>query len=323
MEDKYSRKIDYFRISVTDRCNLRCSYCMPPEGIKLISHDEILRYEEIIRLSEIAYKLGFRKFRITGGEPLCRKGISFLISGIAKINTNIDLSLTTNGVLLAKYVDELKSAGLSRVNISLDTLDRQKFKEITKSDLLDEVVNSIDKAIEVGLSPVKVNVVVVRGVNDDEILNFVEFVKDKPIFVRFIELMPFMRNNWDKEKFISSVEIKQIIDKHFNLLSIEDSYSNGPSVDYKIGGYKGKIGFISPLSEKFCGSCNRLRLTSDGHLLPCLMSNIEIDIKFAMRNGATDKELMNIMQNAIIKKPEGHRLGKTYNTLREMSKIGG
>ncbi len=322
IKDNYGRRIDYFRISVTDRCNLRCSYCMPPEGIKLTSHDDILRYEEIIRLSQIAYELGFRKFRITGGEPLCRKGISHLVSGISKINTDIDLSLTTNGVLLAKYADELKSAGLSRVNISLDTLNSEKFKEITQFDLFDEVIRSIEKAIEIGFSPIKINVVVVRGVNDDEILDFVEFVKDKPLFIRFIELMPFRKNNWSKQKFISSNEIKQIIDRHYNLSNVENPSSNGPSVDYNIDGYRGKIGFISPLTEDFCGSCNRLRLSADGHLLPCLMCDIEIDIKGAMRGGATDKELMIIMQNAILNKPAGHKFNKAHS-LREMSRIGG
>lgn len=322
MNDNYDRKIDYFRISVTDRCNLRCSYCMPPEGIKLADHDDILRYEEIIRLSQIAYELGFRKFRITGGEPLCRKGISHLISGIAKINTDIELSLTTNGVLLGKYADELKTAGLPRVNISLDTLNREKFRTITRFDLFNEVIDGIKKAIEVGFSPVKINVVVVRGVNDDEILDFVEFVKDKPLFIRFIELMPFRRNGWSEQKFISSTEIRQIIDRHYNLSNIESSSSSGPSVDYNIDGYKGKIGFISPLTERFCSSCNRLRLTADGHLLPCLMSSIEIDIKKSMRSGATDRELMTIMQNAILKKPEGHKFSKTCS-LRDMSRIGG
>lgn len=323
INDSYNRRIDYFRISVTDRCNLRCLYCMPSEGIKLVSHDEILRYEEIIRLSQIVYELGFRKFRITGGEPLCRKGISYLISGIAKINSDIDLSITTNGILLSKYADELKSAGLSRVNISLDTLNKEKFKEITNFDLFEEVINSINRAIETGFDPIKINVVIVRGVNDDEILNFVEFVKDKPLFVRFIELMPFRKNNWNEKKFISSAEIRQIIDKHYNLLNIENTFLNGPSVNYKIDGYKGKIGFISPLTEKFCISCNRLRLTADGHLLPCLMSDREIDIKGPMRSGATDKELMTIIQSAILSKPKGHDLNKTCITTREMSRIGG
>lgn len=323
IEDNYNRIIDYFRISVTDRCNLRCLYCMPSGGIKLLSHDEILRYEEIIRLSQIAYELGFRKFRITGGEPLCRKGISYLISGIAKISSDIDLSITTNGVLLAKYADELKSAGLSRVNISLDTLNKEKFKEITHFDLFDEVINSINRAVEIGFDPVKINVVVVRGINDDEILDFVEFVKDKPLIVRFIELMPFRKNNWNEKKFISSAEIRQIIEKHHSLSNIEDSFSNGPSVDYKINGYKGRIGFISPLTEKFCSSCNRLRLTADGYLLPCLISDKEIDIKTPMRSGANDKELMSIIQSAILNKPKGHKLNKACTTMRGMSRIGG
>ncbi len=323
--DRYGRRINYLRISVTDRCNLRCSYCMPPEGIPLMAHDEILKYEEIIRLARLAHGVGFTKFRITGGEPLARKGLPDLVRELARIDKNIDLALTTNGVLLSKYAEELKSAGLRRINISLDTLKREKFQQISRFDLFDEVMSGIERAIQVGFEPIKINVVAVKGVNDDEILDFIEMTKEQPLWVRFIELMPFSRNNWRDESFMSADEIKEHIETRYQLTAVGQPDTSAPSIDYQVEGHKGYIGFIAPLSEAFCDLCNRLRLTADGHLLPCLHSDMEMDIKTPMRAGASDDELKLILQKAMLAKPKGHTLcdETSERTKRSMSKVGG
>jgi len=323
--DRYGRKINYLRISVTDRCNLRCIYCMPPEGVPLMSHDDILRYEEIIRLVRLAHSLDFTKFRITGGEPLARRGLTHLVRELAQLDENIDLALTTNGVLLARYAADLKTAGLRRINISLDTLSREKFQQITRFDFFHEVMNGIQRAIEVGFDPIKINVVAVRGVNDDEVMDFVEMTKDQSLWVRFIELMPFSRNNWRDEDFVSADEIREHIETRYQLTELSRSDANAPAMDYLIQGHKGRIGFIAPLSMKFCDFCNRLRLTADGHLLPCLHSAVEIDIKTPMREGASDDELKLILRKAMLAKPKEHTLCKDnlQKTQRAMSRVGG
>ena len=323
--DRYGREINYLRISVTDRCNLRCIYCMPPEGIPLMSHDNILRYEEITRLARLAHELGFTKFRITGGEPLVRRGLTHLVRELAHLGENIDLAITTNGVLLARYAEELKGAGLRRINISLDTLDREKFRQISRFDLFDEVMSGVQRAMEVGFDPIKINVVVVRSVNDDEILDFVEMTKHQPLWVRFIELMPFSRNNWRDEDFVSADEIRRHIETRYQLTEVSRSDANAPAVDYRVQDHKGRIGFIAPLSGKFCDLCNRLRLTADGRLLPCLHSAIEIDIRTPMREGASDEELKLILREAMLAKPKGHTLCRDSfeKTKWDMSKVGG
>ena len=323
--DRYGRKIDYLRISVTDRCNLRCVYCMPPEGIPLISRSDVLSYEEITRIARLAYEMGFKKFRITGGEPLVRKNLPVLISCLADLGADIDLALTTNGILLAKYAEELKSAGLHRINVSLDTLKREKFKRITRFDLFPEVIKGIDSALNAGFAPVKLNVVAVRGVNDDEVLDFAHLTKDQPLWVRFIELMPFSRNNWSRENFISAEEIRKIIEAKYELIKVKKSYDAAPSSDYMLPQHVGRIGFIASLTENFCASCNRLRLTADGHIVPCLHSPIEIDIGGPMRAGASDDDLRSVLRKAVLAKPRGHRLREeAFRGIdRNMSKVGG
>jgi cyclic pyranopterin phosphate synthase len=298
---------------------------MPPEGIPLIDHDSVLRYEEIIRLARLAYETGFTKFRITGGEPLVRKGITYLVGELAKLDENIDLALTTNGVLLSKYASDMRDAGLRRINISLDTLKREKFHKITRFDLLDRVMDGVRSALDVGFSPVKINVVMVRGLNDDEILDFVAMTKDQLLWVRFIELMPFSRNNWSDENFISADEIRERIEAKHKLLSLGRNDKSSPAEDYKIEGYKGFIGLIAPLSRKFCDFCNRIRLTADGRLLPCLHSSIEIDIRTPMREGATDDEIKEILRKTMMAKPKGHNLcgDRSGVSKRPMSKVGG
>jgi cyclic pyranopterin phosphate synthase len=322
--DEYGRKINYLRISITDRCNLRCTYCMPSDGIPLINHTDVLRYEEIIKLAHLAYELGFTKFRITGGEPLVRKGVPSLVASISGFGNDIDLSLTTNGVLLSKYTNELKSAGLQRINVSLDTLNREKFKQISRFDLFQDVIDGIKNSIEVGFDPIKINVVVVRSFNYDEILDFVEMTKDQPLWVRFIELMPFSRSELSLEDFVSADEMKDKIETRYNLTLINGTDNSAPAKDYNVEGHEGQIGFIAPLSKKFCDNCNRIRLTADGRLLPCLMSEIEIDIKTPLREGASNNELKDIIQSAMQQKPKEHKLCADGDKVkRAMSRVGG
>ncbi len=324
-KDAYGRKINYLRISVTDRCNLRCIYCMPEEGIKLFPHHEILTYEEIIKIVRASKQVGIDTIRITGGEPLIRKNLPYLIEKINEIEGIKDLAITTNGILLWKLLPQLTKAGLKRVNISLDSLKRERFFKITRQDALDDVLKSIEKCLEASLMPIKINMVVIKDINHDEILDFVKFTEKKPIIVRFIEYMPWGSiDKWDKERVIKATEIKDIIEKEFGKLLPVSAISKGPAVNYYIQGFKGNIGFITPLSEHFCGNCNRIRLTADGKLRLCLFSQNEIDIKSKVRSGTSLEELSRFIIDAIYKKPEkidiiGHL--KDHN--REMSQIGG
>ena len=318
LSDKSGRKIDYLRVSITDRCNLRCHYCMPAEGVKEKSHHEILIYEEIVKIIKTAQKIGVDKVRITGGEPLVRLGVEDLIAQLSKLGLK-DLSMTTNGVLLAEKVEKLKKAGLDRVNISLDTLKREKFKKISRRDNFARVINGIEAAQKYALDPVKLNVVVMRNINDDEILDFVELSKDQKLVIRFIEYMP-LGGAAESEKFISSREIKAEINKKFKLGKTE-AEGNGPAKYYKLKGAKGKIGFISALTEHFCTDCNRLRLTADGRLKPCLASDLEIKIDKSMKSDL----ILQSFKKALMLKPAAHNLNfeDKLKYKRSMSQIGG
>lgn len=299
--DSSERKISYLRISITDRCNLRCNYCMPKEGLRLIKHDEVLSFEEIARLVQLLVLCGVKKLRITGGEPLVRADCVKLVSMLSEIKGLDELCMTTNGLLLSKYVHQLKTSRLKRVNVSLDTLNREKFKWITGVDVLHDVLSGIDAALEAGLTPLKINVVAMRGVNDDELFDFVDFAEKKKLEVRLIELMPTRGNSlFKKDKFISSEELKK-----------------------KIG--TGGVSFISPMSEPFCGSCNRLRLTADGKLKRCLHDWELFDVKRLMRSGVGDLELLDMMGGYIIAKNKWHGLipnGRDDSRLF-MSEVGG
>ncbi|MEE8329499.1 MAG: GTP 3',8-cyclase MoaA [Thermodesulfovibrionia bacterium] len=325
LEDSYKRRIDYLRVSITDKCNLKCVYCMPKKGIKHFDDSEILTSEEIVRFVRIARKNGLRKVRITGGEPLMRKDILSLVSSIKKTGIR-DLSLTTNGIMLSKYAGKLKKAGLDRANISLDTMDADKFRTITNGGDISRVWEAVEAAEEVRLSPVKINVVPIRGFNDDEILSFAGLTFDKNYHIRFIEFMPVGFNElWTKEKCISS---KEIIDSISKLGSLErlPFRGKGPSRNYRIKGAKGVIGIISPLTDHFCGFCNRLRLTTDGKIRPCLFSEKEVDIKTPMRSGASDEEIERLFFDSIKVKPQRHMLNENVSSswfLKSMSKIGG
>ncbi|MFC2033947.1 GTP 3',8-cyclase MoaA [Chloroflexota bacterium] len=323
--DSWQRQINYLRISVTDRCNLRCIYCSTP-SMEYIPHDDILRYEEIHKVVQIAASMGINKIRLTGGEPLARLHLSNLIEMIASVEGIDDIALTTNGILLDKYAVELKEAGLKRVNISLDTLKEDRFKQITNMDKFEDVLSGIKTAHLIGLEPVKINMVVLRGVNDDETIDFARMSIDEGWHIRFIEFMPFGIPEVEALGSISTQEIQQNIQSLGKLEPYSGLKGNGPAKYYKFPGAKGTIGFISPMTEHFCNSCNRLRLTSDGQLRPCLLADDEVNIKEALRNGASDDELKKLIQQAIIIKREHHNLNgglAPETSKRPMCQIGG
>ena len=319
MKDCFGREISYMRISVTDRCNLRCKYCMPAEGIEDFGHENILSFENIERIVRASSQLGITKFRITGGEPLARRGIANLIEILAKIKGVEELAMTTNGTMLNKHAEALKKAGLDRVNISLDTLVHTKYAEITRGGDLDDVIAGINAAIKVGLMPVKINVVAIAGFNDDEIIDFVQLTYNHQVDIRFIELMPIGHAQLDGGyKFMSSEDIKKRLP---NLIHIENQ--SGVADNYKYPDALGKIGFISPMSNNFCGICNKIRLTSDGKLKPCLHSNQEIDLNQVLRTG-DEEALKEVIKTAILNKEERHHLNEGVKPItRDMYKIGG
>jgi cyclic pyranopterin phosphate synthase len=322
--DTYQRTINYLRISVTDRCNLRCVYCMPEGGISLMSHYDLLSYEEIITLVKAAAELGIDKVRLTGGEPLVRAGLSDLIKMIAEIETIKDISMTTNGMLLAKYAAELKEAGLDRVNVSLDTLKPERFRQITRCGKLEDTLNGIEAALEAGLTPVKINMVVMAGVNDDEIVDFARKTVTGGWNVRFIEQMPVSAPGKEAARLFSVKDMKLRIDPLGKMEPFKMSTGNGPAKYYKLPDASGTIGFITPVTEHFCVECNRLRLTADGKLRLCLLQEDEIDLREPLRSGASIDELKTLIKDAIAKKPKGHTLGEEgRHNGRPFSQVGG
>jgi len=318
--DKYNRKIEYLRVSITDRCNLRCVYCMPPGGIKPLRHEDILKFEEIERIVRYGIDWGIDKVRITGGEPLVRKGVVYLVETLANLEGIRDLSMTTNGILLKDYARDLKNSGLQRINVSLDSLDADKFQRITKIGRLSLVLDGIGEALKRGLDPVKINVVVMKGINDDEVLDFAKMILDRPLHIRFIEFMPLGYKGFAKEdRFSPTSQIKERLMELGNLIPAEVR-SAGPAKSFRFEESSGTIGFITPMSEHFCATCNRLRLTADGKLYPCLFSDYGVDIKTPLRTGAGYKEIRELFEEALKNKPEKHSL-KGNNQV--MSKIGG
>ena len=324
LSDSFQRPINYLRISVTDRCNLRCVYCIPEEGVSLMSHADILSYEEIFRVVEAAAEMGIDRVRLTGGEPLVRAGVSDLVKLIAGIGTINDIALTTNGILLSQYAAELKDAGLRRVNISLDTIKPERFNRITRCGNLEDALQGIEAAHTAGLDPVKINMVVVAGINDDEIPDFAKKTVDEGWHVRFIEHMPVIDEEPLAFNLVSVSEIRRAIETLGKLESCQVKIGNGPAKYFRLPGATGTIGFITPVTEHFCYQCNRLRFTADGKLRPCLLSEEEIDIKESLRRGASLAELKSLIEKTIASKPESHRLaeGKKRNG-RPFSQVGG
>lgn len=327
--DSFGRTIDYLRISITDHCNLNCCYCMPVfSGRPHLNHIEILTYEELYRLAEAAVCAGISKIRITGGEPLVRKGVVDFCSMLGALPGLENLALTTNGVHLAHTARSLKKAGVKRVNVSLDTLRRDRFEAITGRDKLDDVQAGIRHAEAAGFFPVKINVVVMRGVNDDEITQLAALTYERACHVRFIELMPFQHASFGEyqDLFMPIGEIiKQI--PHIKKAHVGPaSETSGPARLFTLPGARGKIGFIAPMSWHFCGSCNRLRLTADGNIRTCLFSETEIDVKTPLRNGASKRELVELLRYAAKTKPRRHHLdrpARQNHRHRAMHAIGG
>jgi len=328
--DSHNRRIDYLRISITDHCNLNCLYCAPLRGRTRLAHEDILTYEEIQKVIEAAVSSGISKIRITGGEPLVRKDMVDLCRELSKVRGLQDISVTTNGVMLSELAGPLFEAGVKRVNVSLDTFQPERFKKIAGHDLLPRVFAGIKKAEEVGMHPIKINTVVMRDVNEDEVRDLARLTLRKPYHVRFIEVMPTKgcALGIPASLFVAVDEILKMV-KRVGPLSIEKvAHSFGPARLCSLPGALGKVGFIAPLSWHFCDSCNRLRLTADGKLRTCLFSEQEIDIRGPLREGASREELGDIFKMAVNLKPAGHQLKKSdvripKNLGRTMQAIGG
>ncbi|MHB0875673.1 MAG: GTP 3',8-cyclase MoaA [Anaerolineae bacterium] len=325
LRDHYGRAITYLRLSVTDRCNYRCLYCMPEAGVPSKRHEDILRYEEMARLVRVAAGLGVSKVRLTGGEPLVRAGIADLVRLLAAIPGIDDLALTTNGALLASLAPALAAAGLRRVNVSLDTLRPERFERITRRGRLQDVLDGIEAARRAGLNPVKVNAVVVRGLNDDEAVDFARRSLSDGWHVRFIEVMPLGEGeHWAGDGYVPAGETRARIEAALGPLQAQASESGGPARTWRLPEASGSIGFITPVSEHFCRSCNRLRLTADGRLLSCLLGDAETDVRGLLRGGASDEQIAAAFAAAVAAKPAGHRLQEgALPTGRLMSGIGG
>ena len=323
-----NRTINYLRISVTDRCNFRCRYCIPSSPFKVIDHDKIARYEEILKITRLACELGITKVRITGGEPFVRKGIFSFLEQLCAIKSLEDISITTNGALLTREkIEKLVALGIRRINFSLDTLDPVKFEEITGRDRFREVWDAILTSHELGISPVKVNAVVLRGINDDEIEDIAALTLTHPFHIRFIEYMPMGDSAVEKQQQVLTREIKGKIESRFGtLIPVKHDANDGPAKKFQIAGAKGIVGFITPISSHFCSECNRLRLTSRGTLRPCLLNNYEKDIINPLRNNASDEELKELIIAALTKKPLFHGLSDPSSKnipISHMTSIGG
>lgn len=333
MKDAHGRVIDYLRISLTDRCNFRCIYCMPEDGVCQLGHDEILRIEDIERLVRVAAGIGIKSIRLTGGEPLVRKGVVDLVQSITRTPGIENVSMTTNGVLLPQMADDLKRAGLNRVNISLDTLDAQQFREITRVGKLEDTLAGIEAALEAGFNPVKVNAVTVRSL-DQDFLAFAKLSVDRPLHVRFIEYMPVGNASgvdgcgWGKADVIPSEELFELINEKAQAQGLEPlrpaggsrPIGWGPARYFEFPGAQGTVGFISPLSRHFCSECNRLRVTAEGRIRPCLFSDTEYDVRTALRAG-DDEGVRAVLYEALGAKPDEHH--DKVGTERNMSQIGG
>ena len=323
--DQCNRHLNYLRISITDRCNLNCIYCRPSERIPRLSHHDILTYEEILRIVRIGIRLGINKVRVTGGEPLVRKGVDHFLKQLKDLSGLQEVTLTTNGVSLGKHLEKIWSAGVRRINISLDTLNRDKFSQITGSDQFEQVWCAIENARKMGFKPIKLNVVALRRINADELVDFARLSIKKPYHVRFIEYMPIGKARSNSGPPLLVPEIKTTIEKIGRLLPIERNAKDGPAQRFRLEGARGEIGFISAMSHHFCDTCNRLRLTADGHLRPCLLSDRQIDLKHVIRSACSDAEVADRFLQAVKHKPADHRIRSDDHSgiSCQMSSIGG
>ncbi|MDR0663826.1 MAG: GTP 3',8-cyclase MoaA [Spirochaetaceae bacterium] len=321
MQDGFGRNIDYLRVSVTDKCNLRCVYCMPPDGVKQVRHSDMLRFEEVLRVCSAAARLGVCGVKVTGGEPLVRRGLTGFIRALKQSACLKNVTLTTNGLLLSGFLDELLEAGIDAVNVSLDTLNKDVFRAITRSDGFEQVLYSIHAAQEASIS-LKINAVPMRGVNEADIVPLAELARQKNVHVRFIELMPLGLGA--RILPIPQAEVKAALTQAFGTLEkFEGRLGNGPASYYSAAGFAGKIGFISALSHSFCGSCNRLRLTGTGLLKTCLSSDIGVDLKAVIRSGGSDAAIDAAFRSAVMLKPAGHDFHTNQHVKKNMYSIGG
>jgi len=339
--DQFSHTISYLRLSLTDRCNLRCLYCMPKgdedkakhtKTGEILQHSDLLSYEELLRVVRVAVKMGMNKIRLTGGEPLVRKGVLDFIHSLFALDGLDEVRLTTNGVLLPDYAERMYAEGVRNINVSLDSLNPKKFFDITKRDSFDKVWAGLLKARDLGFN-VKINVVAMNGVNHNEFADFAKLALNEPFQVRFIEFMPLgEKSSWEKNQFIEAEEIKKIISKSGQLTPFQRKHNDGPARIYEIKdseGRRGSVGFITPISHHFCDQCNRLRLTSAGRLRSCLLNDTETDLKSLIRNDASDEQIRDSIRQTILNKPKGHTLegdleeSSKAGCLGQMSRIGG
>jgi cyclic pyranopterin phosphate synthase len=323
--DQYKRHLNYLRVSITDRCNLNCTYCLPFSKLPKQSHHEILRYEEILHLIRIFGKLGISKIRITGGEPLVRKGILPFISQVNNIQGIDELAMTTNGLLLLDNLSKIKASGIKRLNISLDTLHPENYHKITGHDVFNMVWKGILEAEKMGFDPIKINVVALRGINDHELTDMAKLSFSHQFHIRFIEYMPIGDSALQLDKPLFTQEIKERISSLGELVPIQREKIDGPARRFQFKNAKGEIGFISPMSHHFCHMCNRLRLTANGFLRTCLLSEHQTDLKTPLRAGFSDQQISNLILDAIRQKPVSHHLDTKQSTLlsSRMSSIGG
>lgn len=323
--DRFHRHINYLRISITDRCNLRCGYCVPRETIPKLSHQDILTYEEILRIVRVGTRMGISKIRVTGGDPLVRKGVYRFLKDLADLPGIDDVSLTTNGVFLRDNIHRIADAGIKRINISMDTLNREKYKKLTGFDYFDRVWEGIENARELGFSPIKLNVVALRDINDDELTDLAALSYTRSYHIRFIEYMPIGTRDLNDPSPLLTPEIKERIEQLGTLTPVKGRNYDGPARRFKLKGAKGEIGFISAMSHHFCDTCNRLRLTADGQLRPCLLSDLQEDIKKRLRSGSSDRELSDILLKVVRHKQSAHHLAMRdrVRIQGQMSNIGG
>jgi cyclic pyranopterin phosphate synthase len=323
--DACNRRLSYLRISVTDRCNLTCAYCLPSEDIPRLAHADILRYEEILRIVRVGARLGISKVRVTGGEPLVRKGVYGFLSELSRIAGIQDLSLTTNGVLLKENIMSIKSAGVTRINVSLDTLKPERYRDITGRDAFSHVWEGIRAAEALGFNPIKLNVVALSGVNDDELVDLAQLSLRFPFHVRFIEFMPIGQSRMGARPPLLAAEIQRRISVLGTLVPVPRTEMDGPAQRYRFEGGQGEIGFIPAISHQFCSRCNRLRLTASGQLRPCLLSDRQEDLKGPLRAGCSDEDLAEIFFEATRHKPSDHNLavGEPAHVCCQMRSIGG
>ena len=324
LTDGFGRRHTYLRLSLIEHCNLRCQYCMPEDGLDWTPGAHLLSDDEVIRLARLFVAEGVTKIRLTGGEPLLRAGIERIASAISQMNGVRTLAITTNGLLLPKKLDALQASGVNQLNISLDTLQLERFEAITRRKGFDLVLRAIDRAAQQGYDPIKVNCVVMRGVNDDELAGFVAWTRALPVEVRFIEFMPFNGNQWDDRRLVPYAEMLERIRRRYPLVRQHDG-PNETAKTYRVPGHRGRVGFITSMTDHFCEGCNRLRITADGHLKVCLFGRAEVNLRDALRQGVTDEELGTVISRAVGRKKARHagmhHLARTEN--RPMITIGG